>query len=199
MTIEIKLPKVLMISMSHNTKSCYYRDRCKPSWEKHGYTVEHFEAITPIDINRSVEGRLDFIKFGKKKGRLNFTQTEKAIWYSILLAIKQVAEGDEPYIVVEHDAMLMTEIPKEVFLKNDYVFLCSSSRGGLTPCGAFYITPNTAQWIMNNEELDEIMRHNVDGQLLSWCRALGGLCDGHEKYVRQFVNPKVGVTIEHKK
>jgi len=196
MTLETNLPKVLMISMSHNTKSTYYRDRCSASWEKRGYTVEHFEAITPIDLNRSVEGRLDFLDFGKKKFRINFTPTEKAIWYSIMLAIKKVSESSEPYIIVEHDALLLKAIPEELFLKNNFIFLCHANKG-LTPCGAFYITPETGSWIMNCESLKSVVNFNVDGQLLAWNKALGGMTE--KQYVKQFVNPKIGVTIEHKK
>ena len=186
-----------MISMSHNSKSCYYRDRCSRSWIKRGYDVEHFEAITPIDMNRSVEGRIDFIDFGKKKHRLNFTSTEKAIWYSIMLAIKKVSESDEPYIIAEHDAMLLEDIPKTLFDSNGFIFLCHARRG-LTPCGAFYLTPENATWMINHDVLKTSVNFNVDGQLLEWCRQLGGLSDRHH-YVKQFVNPKIGVTIEHKK
>lgn len=197
MTTEINKPKVLMISISHSGKSQYYRDRSSHSWKKRGFVVEHFEAITPVDINRSVEGRIDFLTFGKKRGVLNFTPTEKAIWYSMMLAIKQVAEGDEPYIIAEHDAMLLEDIPQSVFDDNSFVFLCHARHGMMTPCGAFYLTPEVARNVLDTHNYDEIITANCDGYLLGWWRNLNGVKE--IKYVRQFINPKIGVTIDHKK
>ena len=115
-------PPVLMIRMKGHEKSEEYAEVSRKTWEKRGYSVTYMDAITPETMHtfedpqirfaykiaiRSVEKRRQ--KLQKDKGfkfEGIFSDTEKAVWYSHVKAWRQVASGDEPTIICEHDAKL---------------------------------------------------------------------------------------------
>jgi hypothetical protein len=63
----MKKPEVWMISISDNPISQHYKNICVPSWQKFGYSVNHFEAITPRSLKNS--NNLKFYKKIRKDGK----------------------------------------------------------------------------------------------------------------------------------
>ena len=113
------LPELWMISMSDCEISQYYRKICQPTWEEKGFKVNHFEAMTPKDLNQFK----DHLKFGKKRPTLSgsrpyeidFSPTEKAVWYSHFVAWMTCIQLNQPIIIVEHDAFLEQKLEPEIF------------------------------------------------------------------------------------
>ena len=183
-----------MIAISDNPISMYYRKEVLPSWVNHGFKVNHFEAVTPRNMP-------DFLLFDKKRGKVSFTETEKAVWYSHYSTWKKCWDTQTPMIVVEHDIKLLHTLENEIF-DSPIACLCHDFRtkGNDTvkkqlklAGGAYYITPKIAKILMR-------IRHNkrINSNSDAWIHKI---CDENGKWYkhkcRQFKNPKVGVTIEH--
>lgn len=114
-------PPVLMIRMKDHEKSEEYAEISRKSWEKEGFTVTYFDAITPetmTDIEPIIDFReklllrpkeLERQAMAKSKGyefKGIFSETEKAVWYSHVKVWEHVIETKEPTIICEHDALL---------------------------------------------------------------------------------------------
>lgn len=69
--MTIDKPEVWMIQIPDNPISMYYRGRVEASWE--GYNLKYFDAITPKTM-----GTMQYLQFGKKRGTIEFTPTEKS-------------------------------------------------------------------------------------------------------------------------
>jgi hypothetical protein len=102
----------------------------------------HFTRI--YSIGSGLEGR-------------DFTDTELAIWGSHYALWKQCAEQNNPYIIIEHDALLMKPLPFEK-MKHWNVVLClgytylkgNGPVGSKWPCGAYTLHPAKAKILVNH-------------------------------------------------
>lgn len=98
---------IWMIQIPDNQISQHYRNQTLPTWEKFGYEVNMFDAVTPEDLHL-----YDYLEFGKYYDMRDFTDTEKAGFYSHVELWKQCIEDNEPITIIEHDvACLSAEIP----------------------------------------------------------------------------------------
>ena len=72
-----------MISLIGNHNADAIRTVTIPKWKNEGFVVNLFNAITPKTIHNSIT-KLDFGYKNTKstKTDIEFTETEKAIWYS---------------------------------------------------------------------------------------------------------------------
>jgi GR25 family glycosyltransferase involved in LPS biosynthesis len=195
MTIGIK-PEVWMIAITDNPISMYFKNEVISSWE--GYVVNHFEAKTPKDLTIDC----DFLNLAfkqREKSNVEFSDTEKAVWYSHYFLWKRCWDTQTPIIIVEHDVKLLEEIEDEVF-ENDIVCLCHDTRENSDSKpklagGAYYIKPKVARELMKIRHNKKII-NNSDAWIHSTCDKFGKWYD-HK--CEQFKNSEVGTTIVHNK
>ena len=107
-------PEVWMIQIKDNPISMYYRGRVETSWKD--YDLRFYDAVTPATMQE--EDFNHFLNFDKKRGTIEFSETEKAVWYShVNLWVKA---RRKPIMIIEHDALLLESIDAEWF-ENDMV------------------------------------------------------------------------------
>lgn len=132
-----------IITVKGNTVSESYASYVTPYWQRLGFNVETFDAITPATL-------LNYLKFkpinSKKyidKGFVkDHTPTEKAVWYSHCELWKLCVKHDTPIVVLEHD-VIPTEPQNLIWCGVDYQVF---DRGAL---GCYVITPEFAQWMLD--------------------------------------------------
>jgi len=178
-------PDVWMIQMPNNPRSMYYRGRVEESWKD--YNLNFFNAITPEDNDKN------YLDFAKKRGKIEFTPTEKAVWYS---HVEMWARArSKPILIIEHDAMLVEPIPDEIFEAD---MACIGNPGGgskKTLSGlAYYLTPAIAKVMVNTIKHQKKITWNSDATIHDTCRKFGIF---EPKYVTQIKNDSIGTTIEH--
>lgn len=98
-----------IIVIKGDEKSEYYYNYVKDSWEKHGFNLQRFDAITPGNIP-------DDIEFGKYNQSTKYTafgikkiipESEKAAFFSHFKLWKHIANTNTyNNIIIEHDAYL---------------------------------------------------------------------------------------------
>lgn len=151
-------PKVRMISISENPTSQYYKSITKPSWEKFGFEVQDFEAITPKTMDHYIEKyNFDFsLNFLVPQVNRSYYDTEKAIWLSHYQNWVEIANGDdEGAIVIEHDAELLedinpSEIDSELILFCRWKMVFYSMPGFAAAGSAYYISKRMAQKLIDD-------------------------------------------------
>lgn len=151
-----------MISISDNPISQYWKSEVIDSWTSFGYSVNHFEAITPKSLHL-FENELTFRS--ARSGR-PFTDTEKAVWCSHYSLWKQAIHS--PIIVIEHDIMLHEPLPSN--FSNEQVdsfaatYVPKAKEYRLLPAGAYYITPAGAAQLIKSATSSPIFG-NVDAYI----------------------------------
>ena len=100
---------IYMIQNQSDEVSRYYTELVLPSWEKHGYEINMFEAVYP-----PLGEKHQYLNFGKYKignapemieGGREHTESEKAGWYSHLELWRECYNKGEPIAIIEHDVM----------------------------------------------------------------------------------------------
>ena len=213
-------PDVWMISISDNPVSQHYRDICKPTWEEQGFNVIDFEAVTPETVEKEGMDELEFFKIIRKDGSTrDFTETEKAIWWSHFVLWHKCLIRKKPIIVAEHDAFVRKELPSVLYRPSKLKFAFLGTAKGrnlegkyvLAPCTAYYLTPEIAselvkvrfkRWSSKVVGLDPVgIYMNVDGYMLSeyWRINKEGKkrVKNYKQCVKQIVDDDIGTTIEH--
>jgi len=204
MTIE---PKFYMIQMSNNPTSVYYRDWVMKSWRKGGHKIHLYEAVTPETISVQ-KNRLEFgnklSKGGvidlKKLVGVEFTETEKAVWYSHFNLWNVCIQINKPIVIIEHDMKLDNRMGLQTqnFRETNAVGLGRTKSTELKrnvnlPCGCYYVTPYIAS-ILSKRAKKEPIRINVDGHVKKFLDS-----DKKNWCVDQIIHEKVGTTIVHSK
>lgn len=178
-----------MISITDNPISQYYKNEVLPTWN--GYTVNHFEAVTPDTLQN-----YSYLNFAKKRDKIEFTDTEKAVWYShVELWVKA---RTTPIIVVEHDIRLEKDIPVEVFESE----MCCLAHSGVNKNGshrklaggAYYLTPKVATHMVNHVKNIKRITYNSDAVIHRMCDEFG---IWRHDTCYQYQNKEIGVTVEH--
>lgn len=82
-----------MIQIPDNKVSQHYANLCVPTWD---CKVNLFDAYTP-------EHMPDYLTFGEFWGHRQFSESEKAGFYSHLELWKKCWQEDKPIAVIEHD------------------------------------------------------------------------------------------------
>jgi len=149
---------------------------CKYGWEAQGLQVNHFEAITP-------KTRPDFLKFDKKDRLahpihrpnpiVEFTETEKAIWYSHFMLWMKCLATKKPFVIIEHDTTAVDYFPTrwevqrlKYFCKADKPDRHSpTNKYKFTPGAGYVLTPHGAQLMVEKTLSKESITHNVDSML----------------------------------
>jgi len=193
MTIE---PKFYMIQMSDNSISQYYKKLVLPSWKD--YHIHMYEAVTPEGLH--VQQGLDFAhKLSKGSYGVEFSPTEKAVWYSHFNLWKACITMNKPIVVIEHDMKLRKE---GLVTKNfreasgvglGYTYITKRKMDINLPCGCYYLTPYVAKTLVRTIQKDPV-KINPDGHIKkfldtekeNWC-------------VEQIIDKNIGTTIVHNK
>lgn len=98
---------IWMIQIPDNKISQIYKRLVMPSWEKYGYKINMFDAVTPKTLHL-----YDYLEFGKYYDFREFTDTEKAGFYSHVELWKKCVEDNEPITIIEHDVECLSgDIP----------------------------------------------------------------------------------------
>ena len=84
-----------MIQIPDNEVSQHYAKQSIPTWDCH---VNLFEAYTPTTMP-------DYLNFGKFWGQREFSETEKAGFYSHLTLWQMCFMEDRPISIIEHDVV----------------------------------------------------------------------------------------------
>lgn len=183
------IPEVWMISITGNPISEYYKKYVTPSWS--GYKINHFEAVTP----ETTLNNFKYLNFGKKRDKIDFTETEKACWYSHVEC--WVIARTRPIIVVEHDVLLQEPIPKEVFSS---AMCCMSNSNMKTKQkhagGAYYLTPEVAKHMVNHVKCERNITYNSDAIIHRKCDEFGVW---NQHLCHQYQDREIGFTVEHNK
>jgi hypothetical protein len=181
-------PEVWMISITGNSISQHYKDLVLPSWKD--YKVNHFEAVTPKDMHK-----YSYLTFGKKRDRIDFTDTEKAVWYSHVEC--WVLARSKPIIIVEHDIMLMEEIEESIFeTKMSCLAHSVSKTKQKLAGGAYYLTPDVAKHMVSHVKNIKKITYNSDAMIHRKCDEYG---EWHQHKCFQIKDAKIGYTVEHNK
>lgn len=104
--------RAFVITIRDNEKSVQVADRCIKSCAKMGLEVEKWDAITP----RHREFKDLLLKYGLN--RKNFDQgwsrpdSAMAVFLSMISLWEHAIEIDRPILILEHDAVMMSPIPK---------------------------------------------------------------------------------------
>jgi GR25 family glycosyltransferase involved in LPS biosynthesis len=154
---------IWMIQIPDNGVSDYYKKLSLPTWEKFGYEINMFDAVTPDTLNN-----YNYLEFGKYYDFREFTDTEKAGFYSHVELWKKCIDMNEPITIIEHDVeCLSEEIPiiSELFafatFQNDDAWenYCGHRFRGhpfwgegfkiCPPTHAYYMTPHYAELLLD--------------------------------------------------
>lgn len=199
----MKKPEVWMIRIKDNMISNHYKEKCKYSWQRQGYKVRYYDAITPETIPKTPSLYFnDPIRFKIKKRF--FSETEMAVWFSHFLLWKFCSDKLTPIIICEHDALLYKPIPEKIF-NSPIAGLCYASvftdkrvkKPRKTAGGAYLLSPKIATYmydIHSNPNTHDIV-HNVDAIIEKFIDSYGQW----ENCVTQFYSSKIGTTIDHGK
>lgn len=164
--------EIWMIGMEEHPVSMMYMRKTLPSWKKRGYDVKIFNAITPKDLYKKHK-----LNFGTKltgKVKREFTETEKAVWYSHFELWCKCFLKNKPVLIIEHDSKLVKPLPD---LKHEGYKVLSyidrdfgEERGNkvMAPGSGYYITPIIAQRLITSAVVRDEINQNSDGHIATY-------------------------------
>ena len=195
-----KLPTVGMIYLKDNQTSEEYKKIVSPSWINAGFNLEYQQGITPETFHRSKIT----LRFGNKQSGRNagkpFTETEKAIWYSHVKMWEIASRKSNPYIIIEHDVMLLKHIDLADIKKYPILGLCHNGLLSNKPKkgyrisagGAYMLSRDIAKKMISN--LPNKIVTNSDAYIHSYITKYGAF--KHECSTQLYI-PEIGLTINH--
>lgn len=198
MTTDSNVP-IWMISISDNPISQYWKSEVIDSWTDYGYSVNHFEAVTPKDLNKFAKE----LSFKSTRTGRPLTDTEKAVWCSHYSLWKKALKG--PLIVVEHDILLQEKLPSH--FSNDKIdsfsvtYVPRLKEYRLLPAGAYYITPLGAAELIKSATSNPIVG-NVDAYIHVIGLDINKQASntyGVLEIAEQMFDESIGTTIQHGK
>ena len=198
--MAFKLPHVGMIFLENNPISEKYKSIVSQSWINAGFHIDYYQGITPDTFSHSVKE----LKFGKKatgrnKGR-DFTETEKAIWYSHIKMWDIASRKASPFIIIEHDVMLLEHIDKIDIERYDILGLCHNGLLSKNPHRGYRVSAGGAYMLKNNvakkmlDNLPDEITTNSDAYIHNYITRYGAF---KHKHSTQLYLPDLGVTIDH--
>jgi GR25 family glycosyltransferase involved in LPS biosynthesis len=107
-------PEIWMISLLNDKRATEFRNEVLLLWEKQGFKVNLFSAITP-DMIPMITSQLNFSKKYLKVNKgasVPFTETEKAVFYSHYMLWRKSYEDNKSLMILEEDAIPIKIIPK---------------------------------------------------------------------------------------
>lgn len=194
------LPRVGMIYLPNNPISMKYREVVSQSWIAHGHGVDYHAGITPDTFDQAYR-ELNFGKkmSGRNKGR-DFTETEKAVWYSHLMMWDIAARKRSPLIIVEHDVIQLKPLDMSKIEQYPCLGICHCGMLSNKPekgyrisaGGAYVLTPDMGKHLVDN--LPKTIETNSDGYIYRLLSRYGSF----EHHVStQLYIPEWGGTIAH--
>lgn len=194
-----------VIVIRGNPTSEFYFDKIAPVWEEVGIKLQRFDAFTPD----TMPDTLTFYRNEANKYRhlptqsKEFSETEKACWYSHYTLWKRCVEIDKPIIIIEHDCVPFN--PKWLVYSNKEWFR-SYDKGAM---GCYMIKPLMADFICRITEKDGIYSGPL-GHIEYWYgqfaggdslirsdRFAGPLSRNYNTACTQIMQADVGSTIDH--
>ena len=198
--MSFKLPRVGMIYLEDNETSKKYKSIVSQSWKNAGFTIDYYFGITPNTFDKAVKQ----LEFGKKSTGRNigkdFTETEKAIWYSHMKMWDIASRKASPLIVIEHDVMLLEAIDQITIDRYGIVGLCHNGLLSKKPEKGYRISAGGAYLIKNEiakkmlESLPQIITTNSDAYIHNFIARYGVFKHHHST---QLYIPELGTTIDH--
>ena len=187
---------IWMIQMSDNPISQHYKNIVLPSWKYRGYDVKEFEAITPETLPAEPLRFSKCCSAGTPWPGRGFTDTERAVWYSHYLLWVKCAEMGKPILVIEHDTLLLRDLPRRGYQESVLGLgkvITEKGRVQRWPAGAYYIPPIKAKQLIFRAK-GSIIDCNVDGFINSHLRTRKNLW-----VCLQIIDNDIGTTIHHDK
>lgn len=202
--VKIMKPRVGMIFMPESEVSRRYRSIVTPSWNNAGYEIESHTAITPQNYDLYKEKLPVKLNFGVKKGGRNkgkpLTDTEKAIWYSHIQMWSIAARKANPFIIIEHDILLLKHIDHAIIDKYPIVGLSHCGLLSKFPEKGYRVSAGGAYLLKNDlakkmiQELPKEININSDGYIHSYITKYGAF---RHEHTTQIYIPEFGSTINH--
>ena len=195
----MNLPHVIMIVIPDNPISMYYRGRVESSWTDRGFKIEYFSAVTPETI-KDQPRQLHFKTkdYPNPRRAREFTETEKAVWYSHRNVWGVARRKKSPVIVIEHDTMLLKPIDPRIFDGVTAMGLCHSllpdGTMGTTVGAGYYLTREAANELYR-DTFNLGINFNSDSYIHKKVDKLGGHWRTH--YCQQIKDRGIGTTIHH--
>ena len=191
---------IRMIAMSNHPVSLMYQRLTIPSWEKHGYEIKLFEAVTPKDLYK--KHKLDFgIKNNDPSRARQFTLTEIAVWYSHFELWCESVRTSRSMIVIEHDSLLKKKLPVDL-TKDTYKLLSYINRDfgdkvrSISPGSGYFISPLIASRLVSRAVCHTI-ETNSDGFIMGQINFQRQVRRNDYHYIEQ-INIDGLNTIDHK-
>ena len=102
-----------VITIMDNERSVQAAERCIKSGERHGLKIEKFAAITPKDNPQEIfrQRNINPGPFDEKYSRTLNCMAAFSSHYSLW---EKCAFHNEPFIIFEHDAIVVQELPENV-------------------------------------------------------------------------------------
>lgn len=157
------------IVIRNNPSSEFYFSKIDPVWEEIGITLERFDAITPstmpntLKFHRNEANKYKHLPAQSKE----FTETEKACWYSHYTLWKKCIELNHPIVIVEHDCVPFN--PSALYFTNKEWFR-TFDKGAM---GCYMMTPFMADFICRITERDGVYSGPL-GHIEFWYRMFAG-------------------------
>jgi hypothetical protein len=198
--MNYKLPRVGMIYLKGNSVSEYYKNIVSQSWLNAGFGIDYIQGITPETFDEAPVK----LNFGKKSTGRNigkdFTETEKAIWYSHIKMWDIAARKQNPLIVIEHDVMLLDHIDKVDIERYPILGICHNGLLSKKPEKGYRVSAGGAYMLKNDiakkmiDELPSLITTNSDAYIHNYIARYGTFKQRHST---QLYLPDIGTTIAH--
>ena len=151
--------EVWMISLIGNHHADALRTVTIPKWQNEGFTINLFNAIIPDKIE-NLSNQLNFgLKNTLENGIKEFTNTEKAVWYSHLQLWEKCSIGNMTFLIIEEDTKPKKRFPNSIEV--DRLYKISSAGSG------YILRPITAKKMVKRV-LNRELSYNVDSFISSF-------------------------------
>lgn len=131
---------IYLTRIPDNPVSMYYAGITYCSWKVSGYDISFIDAVTPETMHHQYfklnQSKIKIGNFGNADRP--FSESELATQYTQVKMFDMIARSKKPAIVLEHDAVLVDDLPD---LSN--YFITTIHAIGLPGVG-YYITPRAA-------------------------------------------------------
>jgi GR25 family glycosyltransferase involved in LPS biosynthesis len=159
MIIDKNNLELWMISLIGNHHADALRTVTIPKWQNEGFTVNLFNAIIPDNI-LNISNQLNFtLKKTLLTGIKEFTETEKAVWYSHLQLWNRCVITNKPLLILEEDCRPIKRFPD--------TFEVVKLRCVAEAAAAYIILPSVAKNMIKNAFCRELS-YNVDSYIKAY-------------------------------
>lgn len=172
-------PEIWMISLLDHPNMTVIRNKSISLWEKQGFKINLFPAITPNLISKIIPQ----LNFSTKQLKVNkaapvgFSDTEKAIFYSHYMLWKKSYDENKALMILEEDAIPIKSIPKIWDIERISLL-------GIPVATGYIITP-----IKGKALIDDIQTRTIKGPVDGFLYSHTILKNSNERYIIPSDNP----------